>query len=118
VFTNAMGANKIDAVVFPVMAQLPAINGDRNTQLVTEPKPGADAGRTAPGSSLTFVGSALQWSALSVPAGYLGEGLPQGCSFSAVPGTRPRSSGMRMLTNRRLSIADLRPPCRPCRSLL
>ena len=39
-----MGANKIDAVVFPVMAQLPAINGDRNTQLVAEPKPGADAG--------------------------------------------------------------------------
>jgi Asp-tRNA(Asn)/Glu-tRNA(Gln) amidotransferase A subunit family amidase len=27
---------------------------------------------------LTFVGSALQWPALSVPSGYLGESLPQG----------------------------------------
>ena len=77
-FTKAMEADKIDAVISPVMAQLPAINGDRNTQLVAEPKPGADAGPTALGSSLTFVGSALQWPALSVPAGYLGEGLPQG----------------------------------------
>jgi Asp-tRNA(Asn)/Glu-tRNA(Gln) amidotransferase A subunit family amidase len=77
-FTKAMGANKIDAVVSPIMGQLPAINGDRNTQLVTEPKPGTDAGLTALGSSLTFVSSALQWPALSVPSGYLGEGLPQG----------------------------------------
>jgi Asp-tRNA(Asn)/Glu-tRNA(Gln) amidotransferase A subunit family amidase len=80
-FTKAMGSNRIDAVIFPVMAQLPAINGDRNTQLVAKPKPGADAGPTALGSSLTFVASALQWPALSVPSGYLGEGLPQGLQF-------------------------------------
>jgi len=77
-FTKAMEANRIDAVISPVMAQLPAINGDRNTQLVGEPKFGAGAGSTVLGSSLTFVGSALQWPALSVADGYLGEGLPQG----------------------------------------
>jgi Asp-tRNA(Asn)/Glu-tRNA(Gln) amidotransferase A subunit family amidase len=77
-FTAAMDAGKIDAVIFPTWAQLPAINGDRNTQLVAEPKPAPSAGPTAPGSGLTFVGSALQWPALSVPSGYLGEGLPQG----------------------------------------
>jgi amidase len=77
-FTAAMDAGKIDAVIFPTWAQLPQINGDRNTQLVAEPKPAPSAGPTAPGSSLTFVGSALQWPALSVPSGYLGEGLPQG----------------------------------------
>jgi amidase len=69
---------RIDALVFPTWAQLPAINGDRNTQLMTEPKPAPDAGPTALGSSLTFVGSSLQWPALSVPSGYLGEGLPLG----------------------------------------
>ncbi len=77
-FTKAMTAARIDAVVFPTWAQLPAINGDRNTQLVDEPKPAPNAGPTALGSSLTFVGSALQWPALSVPSGYLGEGLPVG----------------------------------------
>ncbi len=77
-FTKAMDAEKIDAVVFPTWAQLPAINGDRNTQLIDEPKPAPNAGPTALGSSLTFVGSALQWPALSVPSGYLGEGLPIG----------------------------------------
>jgi Asp-tRNA(Asn)/Glu-tRNA(Gln) amidotransferase A subunit family amidase len=77
-FTKAMDANKIDAVIFPTWAQLPAINGDRNTQITNEPKTGANAAPTALGSSLTFVGSSLQWPALSVPNGYLGEGLPAG----------------------------------------
>jgi amidase len=77
-FTAAMDAGKIDAAVFPTWAQLPAINGDRNTQLIAEPRPAPNAGPTALGSSLTFVGSSLQWPALSVPSGYLGEGLPQG----------------------------------------
>ena len=77
-FTAAMDAGKIDAVVFPTWGQLPAVNGDRNTQLVNEPKPEPNLGPTALGSTLTFVGSGLQWPALSVPSGYLGEGLPQG----------------------------------------
>jgi len=75
-FMAAMDGSRIDAVVFPTFAQLPAINGDRNTQIAAEPKPGG--GPTALGSSLTFVASALQWPAISVPRGYLGEGLPQG----------------------------------------
>ena len=75
-FTAAMDAGRIDAVVFPTFAQLPAINGDRNTQITTDPKPGG--GPTVFGGSLTFVGSSLQWPAISVPRGYLGEGLPQG----------------------------------------
>jgi amidase len=76
-FTEAMDARKIDAVVFPVWAQLPALNGDRNTRLMTS-EPDPKGGVTALSSSLTFVGSTLQWPALSVPSGYLGEGLPQG----------------------------------------
>ncbi|MCX6954233.1 MAG: amidase family protein, partial [Verrucomicrobia bacterium] len=80
-------AGKIDAVNFPTWAQLPVINGDRNTQLMTdEPKPvpanggigSAPAAVTGLGASLTFVGSTLQWPALSVPNGYVGEGLPVG----------------------------------------
>ena len=88
-FTRAMDAGKIDAVIFPTWSQLPVINGDRNTQLMTdEPQPvpvGAGGVGSAPptvvtglGASLTFVGSTLQWPALSVPCGYVGEGLPVG----------------------------------------
>ena len=82
-FTVAMDANRIDAVVFPTFAQLPVINGDRNTQIAAEPKPGG--GPTALGSSLTFVASAMQWPAISVPPGYLGEELPQGLQILGRP---------------------------------
>jgi amidase len=76
-FTKAMDAAKIDAVVFPTWAQLPVLNGDRNTQIMTN-TPDPKGGVTGLSSSLTFVGSTLQWPALSVPSGYLGEGLPVG----------------------------------------
>jgi amidase len=76
-FTKAMDAGKIDAVIFPVWAQLPVVNGDRNTQVMTD-TPDPKGGVTGLGSSLTFVGSTLQWPALSVPNGYLGESLPVG----------------------------------------
>ena len=84
-FTAAMNAGRIDAVIFPTWAQLPVVNGDRNTQVMTDtPKPVPAGANTAPGavtglgSSLTFVGSTLQWPALSVPSGYLGASLPVG----------------------------------------
>ena len=76
-FTKAMDAGKIDAVIFPTWAQLPVVNGDRNTQVMTD-EPDPKGGVTGLSSSLTFVGSTLQWPALSVPSGYLGQGLPVG----------------------------------------
>lgn len=60
-FIAAMEKYKVDAIVFPVWAELPRLNGDRS-----------------PSGSLTFVASSLQWPAISVPMGYLGEGLPVG----------------------------------------
>jgi amidase len=79
-FIQAMNAERLDALVFPSSAQLPPMNGDRNTQLVSEPKPAPNAAPTAAGgvSAISGLGSALRWPALSVPSGYLGEGLPQG----------------------------------------
>lgn len=76
-FSKAMDAAKIDAVIFPTWAQLPVVNGDRNTQVMTDEANPA-GGVTGLSSSLTFVGSTLQWPALSVPSGYLGQGLPVG----------------------------------------
>ena len=84
-FPAAMNAAGIDAMIFPSWAQLPAINGDRNTQLVDDPKPAPGAGPTSLGSSLQFVASSLQWPAISVPRGYLGEGLPQGLQIVGRP---------------------------------
>lgn len=67
-FTAAMTAQRIDAVIFPVWAQLPVLNGNRNT---------------TPGGTLTFVASALQWPAISVPMGWLEADLPAGLQILA-----------------------------------
>ena len=81
-FMQAMDAAQVEALIFPTWAQLPAINGDRNTQLTDDPQPAPHAGPTHLGSSLTFVGSMLQWPALSVPNGYI-KGLPTGLHILA-----------------------------------
>jgi amidase len=84
-FPAAMDAGRIDALIFPTSAQLQPINGDRNTQIAAEPKPAPGAAPTTLNSSLTFVASSLQWPAISVPNGYLGEGLPQGLQIVGRP---------------------------------
>jgi amidase len=81
-FLQAMDSAHVDALVFPTWAQLPAINGDRNTQITDDPTPAPHASPTHLGSSLTFVGSMLQWPALSVPNGYI-QGLPTGLQIVA-----------------------------------
>jgi amidase len=81
-FMQAMDAAGVDALVFPTWAQLPAINGDRNTQLTDDPRPAPHAAPTRLGSSLTFVGSMLQWPAISVPNGDI-QGLPTGLQLLA-----------------------------------
>jgi len=72
-FTAAMDAQAIDAMILPVWTRLPVINGDRNTQPVANPIPGASSS-----GSTTFLASILRWPALSVPNGYVGPGIPVG----------------------------------------
>lgn len=77
-FRREMDAAGVGALVFPTWAQLPVLNGDRNTQMGTEPVPLPGRGVARSRASLTFVGSMLQWPALSVPNGFSAEGLPLG----------------------------------------
>ncbi len=77
-FRREMDAAGVGALVFPTWAQLPSLTGDRNTQIGAEPVPAPGRGVTRSRASLTFVGSMLQWPALSVPCGLSAEGLPLG----------------------------------------
>jgi Asp-tRNA(Asn)/Glu-tRNA(Gln) amidotransferase A subunit family amidase len=76
VFTAAFAAGEIDAIVMPNNPQPPVINGDRNTQKIAVPRPGGGGGA----SSTTYIGSALQWPAVVVPAGFV-NGLPISLQF-------------------------------------
>lgn len=94
-YTAAMDAAGVEVIALPTWAMLPAVNGDRNTQVCQVPTPDLppfpEAAPTAHQSSLTFVASSLQWPALSVPSGYLGEaGLPAGLQLITRPGGERR----------------------------
>ena len=82
VFTAAMDAAGVDALVMPNNPRPPVINGDRNTQRSANPRPGGGGG----GGSNTMIGSALQWPAIVVPAGFV-NGLPISLQFLARPWT-------------------------------
>jgi len=84
VFLAAMASERIDVIITPTNAQPPVINGDRNTQKVPNPRPGAGGS----GGSTTFIASALQWPAISVPDGFV-DGLPTGLLIMGRPWTEP-----------------------------
>jgi Asp-tRNA(Asn)/Glu-tRNA(Gln) amidotransferase A subunit family amidase len=75
VYLQAMEGAGIDALVLPVAAYPPKLNGDRNT---------------TPAGSLTPFASALHWPALVVPMGYTYEDLPSGLQIVG----RPWSEGL------------------------
>ena len=75
-FTAAMDAARIDTVILPTFRHLPVINGDRRTS-----------------TSLTMIASALQWPAISIPRGFLGEGLPQGLQIIGRAWEEPKIIG-------------------------
>ncbi len=77
VFVQAFENAHIDAVVMPNNPQPPVITGDRNTQKVPVPRPGGGGGGSA---STTYIGSALRWPAIVVPAGFV-NGLPISLQF-------------------------------------
>ncbi len=73
-YLKAMDDAKIDAMLLPVAAYPPKINGDRNT---------------TPAGALTWVASGLHWPSAVVPMGYTGEDLPSGVQFVGRPWTEP-----------------------------
>lgn len=94
---SAMTDAAVDALVLPTWAMLPAVNGDRNTQMLETPLTPVplfpEAGPTTFQSSLTYLASALRWPALAVPSGVLGEGLPVGIQMIGMPGSDARLIG-------------------------
>ncbi len=73
-YLKAMDAEKLDAMLLPVAAYAPKLNGDRNT---------------TPAGALTWVASGLHWPVAVVPMGYTGEDLPSGLQFVGRPWTEP-----------------------------
>lgn len=73
-YIAAMDRDRIDALVLPVAAYPPKLNGDRNT---------------TPAGSTTWIASGLHWPAAVVPMGYTYEDLPSGLQIIGRPWSEP-----------------------------
>jgi amidase len=73
-YLAAMEDARIDALILPVAAFPPKLNGDRNT---------------TPTGATTWIASGLHWPAAVVPMGYTYEDLPSGLQIVGRPWTEP-----------------------------
>jgi Asp-tRNA(Asn)/Glu-tRNA(Gln) amidotransferase A subunit family amidase len=73
-YLDAMQRERIDALVLPVAAYPPKLNGDRNT---------------TPAGATTWIASGLHWPAAVVPMGYTYEDLPSGLQIVGRPWSEP-----------------------------
>jgi Asp-tRNA(Asn)/Glu-tRNA(Gln) amidotransferase A subunit family amidase len=73
-YLGAMDRNRIDALILPVAAFPPKLNGDRNT---------------TPTGATTWIASGLHWPAAVVPMGYTYEDLPSGLQIIGRPWSEP-----------------------------
>ena len=112
-FTKMMNAERIDAIVFPSSAQLPPINGDRNTQLVPEPKPGSNAGpmRWAVVARLSSSEAPCSGPRCRCQVVTWARTCRRVCRFWVESGRRLGSSAMHLPMNRQRVIADRRRLC-------
>ena len=78
-YVKAMERERIDALILPVAAFPPKLNGDRNV---------------TPAGATTWIASGLHWPAAVVPMGYTYETLPSGLQFIARPWQEPLLLGL------------------------
>jgi amidase len=78
-YFDAMERQRIDALILPVAAFPPKLNGDRNV---------------TPAGATTWIASGLHWPAAVVPMGYTYEDLPSGLQFIARPWQEPLLIGL------------------------
>jgi Asp-tRNA(Asn)/Glu-tRNA(Gln) amidotransferase A subunit family amidase len=78
-YLQAMDRASLDALVLPVAAFPPKLNGDRET---------------TPAGATTWIASGLHWPAAVVPMGYTYEELPSGLQFIGRPWSEPLLIGI------------------------
>ena len=78
-YLQAMERARLDALVLPVAAFPPKLNGDRET---------------TPAGATTWIASGLHWPAAVVPMGYTYEDLPSGIQFIGRPWSEPLLIGV------------------------